>query len=92
MVQFRDIFPALLLVGCAGKTVLFCRLYSGSLVLLLGVLIPPCPSFIEDRRRSSSLPGRSSGVLCAGCGGSPGRPPMLISLHPLVFVSYFVFK
>lgn len=40
MVQFRDIFPALLLVGCAGKTVLSCGLYSGTPVLLLGCSFP----------------------------------------------------
>lgn len=69
MVQLRDIFPALLLVGCAGKIVLLCRLYSGSVLLLLGCC-SPC-LVIVDRRRSFSLPARCSGVLFSGCGGRP---------------------
>lgn len=98
MVQFGDIFPALLLVGCAGKTVPSCVVFAvEALCFCWGPYSPPCPSFIEDRRRSSSLPGRSSGVLLSGCGGcggsggSPGPPPMLISVHPFAFVFFCFF-
>lgn len=71
MVQLRDIFPALLLVGCAGKTAVESSLrWKGS--AFVGLLVARVrPLVTVDRRRSSSLPGRSAGFLLSGRGGSP---------------------
>lgn len=96
MVQFRDIFPALLLVGCAGKTVLFCRLLQWEPCAFCWWLLasppPRCKSFIVDRGGvHPACPGRSSGVLFSGCGGSPGPPPALISLLACLALICFCF-
>lgn len=89
MVQLRDIFPALLLVGCTGKTVLFCCLWKRS--AFAGLLVPcACPLVIWTG--GVHPPSRVVPQAFYSAGAAVARQrPMLISLLACSTIRLFIF-